>query len=42
MEPEIELAANYGLPQKRLGSALKLVQEHKNEIRRAWKEHFGS
>jgi len=41
LEPQVELAANYGLSQKRLANALQLVQEHEDEIRDAWKEHFG-
>ncbi len=39
-EPQVELAANYGLSRKRLASALQLILEHEDEIRRAWKEHF--
>lgn len=42
LEPQVELAANYGLSRKRLADALQLVQEHEDEIRDAWKEHFGS
>lgn len=41
LDPEIELAQNYGLSRRRLASALRLVQEHEDEIRRAWKAHFG-
>lgn len=40
LDPQIELAANYGLSRKRLASALQLVQEHEDEIRNAWKECF--
>ena len=29
-----------GLSRIRLASALQLVQEHEDEIRNAWKEHF--
>jgi hypothetical protein len=42
MEPHIELAVNYGLTQKQLNTALRLIQEHEDEIRRAWQAHFGS
>jgi hypothetical protein len=42
LEPRIELAQNYGLSEKDLNSALRLVQEHENEIRNAWNIHFGS
>ncbi len=40
MEPQIELAVNYGLSRTRLASALQLVQEYEDEIRSTWKEHF--
>jgi hypothetical protein len=41
LEPQIEIAANYGLSRRRLAAALHLVQEHGDEIRDAWKAHFG-
>jgi len=40
LDPEIDLAQNHGLSRRRLASALRLVQEHEDEIRRAWKVHF--
>lgn len=40
LDPRIELAQNYGLSRRRLASALRLVEEHEDEIRRAWKVHF--
>ncbi len=40
LDPEIELAHNYGLSRRRLASAVRLVQEREDEIRRAWKAHF--
>jgi hypothetical protein len=40
LEPRIEVAENYGLSQRRLASALRLVQENDDEIRSAWKAHF--
>lgn len=42
LEPEIELAKNYGLSPRRVTAALKLIRRHENEIRTAWKKHFGS
>ena len=42
LEPQIELAQNYGLNARQLNSALKLVKEHEDEIREAWETHFGS
>jgi hypothetical protein len=41
LEPRVELAANYGLSQRRLASARQLVLEHEDEIRNAWRAHFG-
>lgn len=42
LEPQIELAQNYGLSAHQVNTALRLIQEHENEIRKAWKAHFGS
>lgn len=42
LEPVVELAENYGLRRRRLAAALQLVLEHEDEIRSAWKAHFGS
>ena len=41
LEPEIAIAVNYGLSKRQINSALKLVEEHEDEIRAAWEEHFG-
>ena len=41
LEPEIAIAVNYGLSKRQINSALKLVEEHEDEIRAAWTEHFG-
>jgi hypothetical protein len=41
LDPRIELAQNHGLSRRRLASALRLVEEHADEIRSAWKVHFG-
>lgn len=41
IEPGIELARNHGLSQNDLGSARKLIEEHENDIRSAWRRHFG-
>lgn len=42
LEPEIALAANYGLNERKIREALRLVGEHENEIRQAWHQHFGT
>jgi hypothetical protein len=40
LDPSIELAHNYGLTRSRLATARRLMEEHEDEIRRAWKAHF--
>lgn len=42
LEPEIELAKNYGFANSDLRRIEKLIEEHEQEIRDAWKRHFGS
>lgn len=42
IEPKIELAKNYGLNSRALASVQRLIEEHEDEIREAWKAHFGS
>jgi hypothetical protein len=41
VEPNIELAQNYGLTARQVNSALRAIKEHENEIREAWAAHFG-
>ena len=41
LEPSIELALNKGLNSKQVNEALLLVQQHREEILNAWKQHFG-
>lgn len=40
MDPMIELAKNYGLSKKDLRATQALIEEHADEIRSAWREHF--
>ena len=40
LEPEIELAENYGLDARRLTAARRLIRENEIEIRAAPKRHF--
>jgi hypothetical protein len=40
LEPEIAVAENYGLSERRLATALRLAREHEDEIRAAWQAHF--
>jgi len=41
IEPEIELADNYGLRRPDLQIARRLIEKHEDEIRDAWHKHFG-
>ena len=40
--PEISLAKNFGFSQNQITELKKVIEEHKNDITNAWKEHFGS
>jgi hypothetical protein len=42
LDPRIELAQNYGLTAQEINAVLKVVQEREDDIRKAWKAHFGS
>ena len=42
LEPDVELAQNYGLNNSELKAAATLVKEHHDEISRAWTRHFAS
>jgi hypothetical protein len=42
LEPQIELARNYGLSESEINRVLRLIREKEDDIRRAWNEHFGS
>jgi len=40
LEPTVELAQHTGLSRREISEALRLVQEHKNDISSAWHKHF--
>jgi hypothetical protein len=40
LDPIVSLAASYGLTPRQLNRLQKLVEEHKDEIKNSWKEHF--
>ena len=42
LEPKIELAQNQGLSNNLLSKALKLVEEHHDDISHCWNQHFGT
>ncbi len=41
LEPIIALATSQGLSKKQLSEIQNLVEEHQDEIRKAWQAHFG-
>jgi hypothetical protein len=42
LEPAVALAQNYGLSEQQLRAAQGHVEANADEIRAAWKKHFGS
>jgi hypothetical protein len=40
MEPEIELANNYGLTEQQLAEIKKVLENRHDEIHNAWNQHF--
>jgi len=41
MEPEVELDQSHGLGTRELRDAMRIVEERADEIRSAWRRHFG-
>lgn len=41
IEPDIELARNFGLTESELRLLRSVIKERKDEIKRAWNAHFG-
>lgn len=41
LEPIVSLAVYYGLNSKMLADIQRIIEEHKNEIIKAWQKHFG-
>ena len=42
LEPEIEVAMTRGLRPNRVKTIHKIIEEHRNEIENAWREHLDS
>jgi hypothetical protein len=40
LEPAVSLAIYHGLNSRELNEIQKIVEEHKNEIIKAWQKHF--
>lgn len=41
LEPSIELAHNYGLRSTQISKARRLIEEHQDEFKARWRQHFG-
>ncbi len=42
LEPTVSLAICYGLPERALRELEKIIEERKDEIKKAWRKHFKS
>jgi len=42
LEPKIELAMSHDIARHRINSIQKIIENHKDEITNAWKEHLGT
>ena len=42
LEPQVAVADHAGLTQKQLSEIEKVVKERQDDIKAAWKKHFGS
>ena len=40
MEPQVELEANYGFPEREIARIRELLERRQDEIRQAWRKHF--
>ncbi|MGH8564924.1 MAG: DUF4160 domain-containing protein [Gammaproteobacteria bacterium] len=40
LDPHIELAQNYGMNDRQLRAAQRLIEGHQDGIRDAWRKHF--
>ena len=41
MAPEIALAKNFGFSQSQTKELKAVIEEHEDDIKNAWREHFG-
>ena len=42
IEPRVELAGNFGIPEREITKVLEIVRRHEREIREAWNQYFRS
>jgi len=41
LEPAIELAENQGIAARHMDELARIIEEHRDEIKNAWRRHFG-
>jgi hypothetical protein len=42
LEPEIELAMSHDLAEHKLNNIRKIIEDHEDELKNAWREHLGT
>lgn len=42
LEPAVALAQNFGLSEKQLREAERIIKAHEQDVHAAWKQHFGT
>jgi hypothetical protein len=42
LEPEVSIADSYGFNSQELGRILRFVSQRRNQILKAWHDHFGN
>jgi hypothetical protein len=42
LEPEIELAMSHDIAKHSLNEVRKIIENHEDELKNAWREHLGS
>lgn len=42
LEPQLELARNYGLSRSQLREIEEIIEEHQDELKNSWNTHFRS
>ena len=40
IDPDVEIAKNYGLSKQQLSEIKKIIEDKKDEIKRSWNNHF--
>ncbi len=40
LEPRLELAENYGIPEREVTTIVKILERRSDEVEEAWRSHF--